>query len=152
MLITHIRQNFAASFYPRRSEWIAAFTLFGTGWMLSANPDLMATAKTQAYNLLQMIAPQPVWSVVLMVFAFARLLVLLVNGAWRRSPYMRAAMAFLSCFLWTQIVLSFAQTFGFAFILAVGFLGMDMLNIMCAMGDARSIDHAHARRNAGDDQ
>ncbi|KQS90289.1 hypothetical protein [Rhizobium sp. Leaf386] len=152
MIVTHIRQNFSASFYPRRSEWVAAFTLFAMGWMLSANPELMANAKTQAYNLLQMIAPQPVWSVCLMLFGMGRLSVLLINGAWRRSPYMRAGMAFLSCFLWTQIVLSFAPTFGFAFILACGFLGMDLLNIMCAMSDARTVDHAHARGNVGEHQ
>ena len=152
MMISHIRQNFAAAFFPRLSEWLASFVLMGTGWMLAANADLMANAKTQAYQLMLLIAPQATWSVVLLFFALCRLVVLLINGAWRRSPYLRAGMAFLSCFFWTQITLSFAPTFGFAFVLACGWLGMDMINIMRAMRDARTIDHAHARGSAGDHQ
>ncbi|RFB95238.1 hypothetical protein B5K11_09830 [Rhizobium leguminosarum bv. trifolii] len=148
MVFAHIRENFAAAFFPRLSEWLAGFVLLGLGWMLSANPELMQSGKTD-YQLMLMIASQPFWSSVLIVFAAGRLAVLLINGAWRRSPHLRALAAFLSCFFWTQITLSFAPNFGFAVVLACGWLGMDMINIMRAMRDARTIDDTYRRGIAG---
>jgi hypothetical protein len=153
LIFAHIRNNFASAFFPRRSEWAAATVLLGLGWMLSVNGDLMHATNTQAYSLMLMIAPQSAWSMVMTVFACGRLLILLINGAWRRSPHARGASAFLSCFFWTQIVLSFAPTFGFAFIMASGWLVTDMLNIMYAFRDARTVDHSFAvRGNAGEHQ
>ncbi|WP_283196626.1 hypothetical protein [Rhizobium sp. BT04] len=148
MVFAHIRDNFAAAFFPRLSEWLAGFVLLGLGWMLSANPDLMQAGKLD-YQLMLIIASQSFWSTVLIIFAGCRLSVLLINGAWRRSPHLRALAAFLSCFFWTQITLSFAPTFGFAFILACGWLGMDMINIMRAMRDARTIDDTYRRGIVG---
>ena len=86
MMLAYIRDNFAAAFFPRLSEWAAAAGVFLIGLVLAANPDLMATTKTQAYQLMLMIATQRSWAMMLMVFGGARLVVLLINGAWRRSP------------------------------------------------------------------
>jgi hypothetical protein len=85
----------------------------------------------------------------MIVFGLVRLMILLINGAWRRSPHGRAVTAFLCCFFWTQIVLSFAPTFGFAFVMACGWLGADVINVMRAMRDARTVDEAYARGRAG---
>lgn len=153
LIFAHIRDNFADAFFPRRSEWAAATVLLGLGWMLSVNAGLMHATNTRAYSLMLMIAPQSVWSMVMTVFACGRLMILLINGTWRRSPHARGASAFLSCFFWTPIVLSFAPTFGFAFIMASGWLVTDMLNIMYAFRDARTVDHSYAMRGkAGEHQ
>ena len=146
LVLAHISQNFAKAFFPRRSEWAAAAVLLALGWMLSVHADLMADADSDGYKMMLMIAPQSVWSTVLIMFASARLLVLLINGTWRRSPHARGITAFLSCFFWTQIALSFAPTFGFAFILACGWLGTEMSNILYAFRDARTIDHTFAEQ------
>lgn len=143
------RRHLADAFFPRRSEWGAAGALFALGWMLSANPELMASGKSNAYDLLLSIASQHTWSKIMIVFGGLRLLILLINGWWRRSPHLRALSAFLSCFFWTQIVLSFASTFGFAFILACGWLAMDFVTIIGAMRDARTVDDAHAQGMIG---
>ena len=145
MILTHIRSSFREAFLPRLPEWHAAGMIFALGWMLSANPDRMATGGGGGYSIMLAIADQPTWSVVLMLFGAIRLLVLLINGAWRRSPWARAAMAFVCCFFWTQIVLSFATTFGFAFILSAGWLVADLVNVFRAMQDARTVDDAYAR-------
>lgn len=153
MFVAHIRQNFAAAFFPRRSEWVAASVLLALGCMLSVNETLMHSAKVPAYGLLLQIAEQTVWSAVLILFAIGRLLVLLINGAWRRSPHARGATAFLSCFFWTTITLSFLSTMDFAFIGFAGWLATDMLNILYAFRDARTVDHSFAvRGNAGEHQ
>lgn len=145
MLITHIRQNFAAAFFPRLSEWSCASCLLALGFMLSKNPDLMSTSKTQAYQLMQLIATQATWAAVMKVFALIRLTILVVNGAWRRSPHLRSVSAFLTCFFWTQITLSFLPTFGFAFIFALWILLQDFANSVRAARDARIVDHAYAK-------
>ncbi|MBO9100011.1 MULTISPECIES: hypothetical protein [unclassified Rhizobium] len=149
MMLAHIRDNFAAAFFPRLSEWAAAAGVFLIGLVLAANPDLMATTKTQAYQLMLMIATQRSWAMMLMVFGGARLVVLLINGAWRRSPHLRAAMAFFSCFPYSLIFLSFQPTFGISMVLASIPLGMDMINVLRAAGDARTIDTKMNAQRAG---
>lgn len=149
MIISHIRDNFAAAFFPRWAEWMAAGVLFGIGGMLTINADLMSSAAAagngKGYILLLTIAPQSVWALTITIFGIARILILLVNGAWRRSPVARSVMAFLSCFFWTQIVLSFQPTFGFAFVMAAGWLVGDVVNVMRAARDARTVNDGLAR-------
>lgn len=149
MIIAHIRDNFAAAFFPRLAEWVAAGVLLALGLMLSFNADLMAKAMAAGegggYAFLLTIAGQGVWATTLTVFGTARMLILLINGAWRKSPVARAVTAFLSCFFWTQIVLSFQPTFGFAFVMACGWLLTDIVNIMRAARDARTVNDVLAR-------
>ena len=150
MIIAHLRTSFVEAFFPRLSEWTASAVIAALGWMLMANPDLMASGTGRGYVLMLTIAEQPTWAKALVIFGTARLIVLLINGAWRRSPLARAISAFLACFLWTQIATSFAPTFGFAFTMAAGLLGMEVVNTFRAMRDARIVDDAYARRQPPD--
>jgi hypothetical protein len=149
MVIAHIRHNFSAAFFPRWAEWSASFVLLGIGMMLSVHTDLMVSSVAngygKGYEFLLAVAGQSVWATMLTVFGSTRLAVLLINGAWRRSPVARAVFAFLSCFFWTQLVLSFQSTFGFAFVMACGWLLTDIVNIMRAARDARTVDDVLAR-------
>lgn len=145
LIFAHIRDNFANAFFPRLSEWAAAGCLLGVGLMLSANGDLMTSTKTQAYQLMLMIADQSTWASILKIFASLRLIILLINGAWRRSPHLRAISAFLTCYFWTQITLSFLPTFGFAFVFAAAFLCLDFVNSIRAARDARIVDNAYSK-------
>ncbi|MGX9145957.1 hypothetical protein ACWTU9_20340 [Mesorhizobium sp. 128a] len=151
--MAHFKTSFAEAFFPRWAEWAASGVLLSLGWMLWFHEMLMATAIAggygQGYLLLLEITDQATWSMVLIFFGAVRLCILLINGAWRRSPWGRAGAAFVSCFFWTQIVLSFAPTFGFAFIMACGWLVTDMINVMRAMRDARIVDEAYARGKQG---
>ncbi|MER9937397.1 hypothetical protein [Mesorhizobium sp. M0088] len=149
MIIAHIKDNFAAAFFPRWAEWAAASVLLSIGLMLSINTDLMVSSVAngygRGYQLLLAIAGQSVWATALTVFGSTRLAILLINGAWRRSPVARAVTAFISCFFWTQLVLSFQPTFGFAFVMACGWLLTDIVNIMRAARDARTVNDVLAR-------
>lgn len=149
MILAHIRTTFADAFFPRLSEWIAAFVLTALGWMLLVNDDLMASTTARGYALMLAIASQHTWAVMMILFGLSRLTVLAINGAWRRSPLARGFAAFLACFFWTQITLSFAPTFGFAFIMACGFLGMDLINTFRSMRDARTVADTFALKEAG---
>lgn len=149
MIIAHIRSSFVEAFFPRWAEWSASLVLLGLGWMLSANEDLMAKAVAagsgRGYTLMLAIAGQGTWAFALTLFGFVRILILLINGAWKRSPVARAAMAFASCFFWTQIALSFQPVFGFAWIMACGWLLTDIVNVMRAARDARTVNDGLAR-------
>jgi hypothetical protein len=149
MVFAHIRDNFAAAFFPRLSEWACAFAIFGVGTVLHANADLMANARTDAYLLMLAIADQASWAKGLIGFGLFRLIVLLINGAWRRSPHLRSVMAILSCFPLWAIAWSFLPSFGIAMVFAWVFLGMDVINAVRAAGDAKTVDHAHARGKDG---
>lgn len=148
-LISHIRQNFVAAFLPRQSEWGSAVLTFVGGYLLDYNADLMTGSPTHAFDLMLAVADQPTWAFILKVFGSVRLVILLVNGAWRRSPYLRALMSLLAVLLWTQLALSFSATLGFAFLFACGWIGMDLISVMRAMGDARTVDDAYRGMNRG---
>ena len=144
VILAHIRDNFANAFFPRWSEWWAAGLLMGLGYVLTANPDLMVTSKSNAYQLMLMITSQAKWAAIMKMFALIRLAILLVNGAWRRSPHARATGAFLTCFFWMQITLSVAPTAGMLFGFSLGVLILDFVNFIRAMRDARVVDYAYA--------
>jgi len=146
MNLVHVRYSFAEAFFPRLSEWSAACMLLALSWMLFVNDALMATGTGRGYALMLSIADQATWAGVMLVFGMARVVVLFINGAWRRSPWARAIMAVLTCFFWAQIALSFLPVFGFSFMFASGFLVMDLINIVRAMRDARIVDDEYARR------
>lgn len=149
MIIAHIRSSFAEAFFPRVSEWTPAVIITGLGWVLLVNEALMRTGTGKGYALMLSIAEQRTWAISLIVFGLCRITILFINGAWRRSPIARALAAALSMFFWTQIMLSFAPVFGFAFVAYAGFLGMDLVNIFRAMRDARIVDDAFAAREQG---
>ena len=149
LILAHIRSNFAAAFFPRMSEWACAAAIFGIGLVLHFNVDLMVNATTSTYSLMLSIATQQTWSRALLVFGICRLVVLLINGAWRRSPHLRSIMAILSCFPLYTIAMSVLPVFGMLMVFAWIFLGMDVINAVRAAGDAKTVDHAHARGNDG---
>ncbi len=144
MILAHIRSNFAAAFFPRISEWVPAAVMILLGYLLSASPDLMTAEPVKpGYALLLLIGPQSFWVGVFYAFGVGRSIILLINGAWRRSPWARAACAALSMFLFGQIMASFSTVAGYAFALAAGFTAMDFINIFRAMRDARTVDDAY---------
>jgi hypothetical protein len=155
LVIQHVRDNFAAAFFPRRSEWVAASLLLALGVTMSNNAEMVSFVKP-LHGMMPMVALQWMWSW-LVVFAVARLSVLLINGAWRRSPHARGITAFVSCFFWAQLTLYFALSpnslFSSFFILPGAWLVTDMLNILYAFRDARTVDHSYAvRRRTGERQ
>lgn len=140
MFLAHIRTNLSRSFLPRVPEWIAAGTTVLLGFLLSKNPELMASTTSKGYKIMLSIADQATWAWVFYLVGLARVIVLIINGAWRRSPLIRAGAAFMTCFLWSQAMLSFYPTQGFAYAFSWGFLVMEITNAYRAMRDLREVD------------
>lgn len=139
MIFAHIRTRFADAFFPRMMEWQAASVMSWGGFMLFTNDDLMATSP-KGYSLMLEWASQPTWAWFASVLGISRLVVLVINGAWRRSPHARAVTAFLACGMWFPLSMSFSTTAGWGFVLATGMLCGDALNIIRTARDARTVD------------
>ena len=85
----------------RFTEWLGAAPLFGIGYVLYAQPDALYT--TPSFAKLAQWAEAGVWSNVLMLYAFARLLALFVNGTFkgfRHSPLIRFVVSCLAAWFW----------------------------------------------------
>jgi hypothetical protein len=143
-VFAEMRDHFAAAFFPRRSEWAGAALLILSGLILFWNPTLMASSRSNAFDLMEAIFRQETWAKLLFSFGLIRFTVLLINGAWRRSPHLRAITALLSCFIWMQVALSLSASFGLAFAAYAVFLGLEFSNIIVASRDARTVDDKFA--------
>lgn len=139
VILAHIRTSFAGNLYPRRTEWYCAFAIILIGLVLTYNDGIMG-ADQRAYGVMLAFGSQNSWSKFLMIFGAARLIVLIVNGAWQKSPHMRSAMAIVSCLPFWTIARSFSDEFGVPMVLGWVFLIMDVLNAMSAASDAKEVD------------
>lgn len=149
MILAHIRTRFADAFFPRLLEWQAAFVMAAGGVLMIMNADLMQDSRV-GYDLMLRWATQATWGQFALTLGGLRLAVLLVNGAWRRSPHARAMAAFLSCAVWFPLYTSLSAAAGWGMVLAGGMLIGDLLNVVRTMRDARIVDETYRRgANAG---
>lgn len=129
------------SFDVRLSEWGLALVMLLVGSILLGPDELFSRP---SFDLLARVASEDVWGWGTLAIGASRLVVLLINGAWRRSPHMRALTAFASVFVWTQFSLSLMASAQFTTGLAVYpvFVLMDIYIVFRAAIEARMSDEA----------
>lgn len=128
------------SFPTRVMEWLLAGIMVSWGvgaWNLPA--DSWASPH---YSGLSRIADNHTWGAVCATIGILRLAALLRNGGWRPSPHLRAASAFLACFMWLQLTLGFfaADITSMAIAVYPWLLLADIYNVFRASSDARESD------------
>jgi hypothetical protein len=147
MMIVKLTKTFPI----RVTEWLLAGIMFSWSivcWNLDQNEWA-----SSLYSGLSRLGEQNTWAFFAFLVGALRLTALTINGAWRPSPHLRAAGAFLACFIWLQISLGLmaarVRTSGVA--VFPWLLLADIYNVFRASHDARlSDDRAHqARRRAG---
>lgn len=145
MILAHLRSSLRETFPARASEWALATILLNWSTILYLNPTLFATVPS--FSIISEIAPQPVWLALCGLAGGARLVILLINGAWRRSPHARAVGAFVSCFFWFEISvgLFLAGTWGTGLAVYPVLLLLDSFNVLRAGGEAGLSDDKHKR-------
>ncbi|WP_143061937.1 hypothetical protein [Faunimonas pinastri] len=123
----------------RVAEWALGTILFNFGWILLLPAQ---TFDGPSYAGMARVAPEGVWGLACLIVGAARLVALFINGTRRRTPHVRAIMAFLSCFFWLQISLCFLQAGTVPTGLAVYpvLLALDIFNLFRASSDARLSD------------
>jgi len=143
---------FRDTFPGRASEWALGLMLFNWSVVLTANPDLFA--ERPACDAFAAIMEQSAWALLCLTVGGTRLIVLAINGAWRRSPHLRALCAFASCFFWFQITVGLAQSdsLGTGMAIYPVLILLDAFNAIRTMGEAGLSDAIHKRvaRNGTD--
>jgi hypothetical protein len=136
----HLSQSLKKTFPVRASEWALALMLLNWSIVLSASPELFET--NEAYLPLLALMTQNTWALLCFIAGGGRLIVLLINGSWRRTPHLRAFGAFASCFFWVQISIGFAQAdiWGTGMAIYPVLLLLDMYNVIRAITDAAIVD------------
>lgn len=86
-----------------------------------------------------------VWSFLFGTMSVLRLIVLYINGNLRRSPHLRSAFSFLTCFAWFQITLAFLAADSVTTGLGVYpvLLGLDFYNAYRTAVEARITDEGY---------
>ena len=149
-MFAHIAASFRKTFPGRQTEWLLTSVLIGWAAMLIINPDMFRTTAT--YANFGEIMSQSMWAMACLYVGVARLAVLIINGAWRRSPHLRAGLAFLTCLFWYQITVGMLQSGTLSTGLAVypAFFLFDAINVIRSMGDAAVTDHHYEKQAAAD--
>lgn len=101
IVLAHSWQSLRDTFPGRRLEWAAATMLTLLGIVFFLNEDMFAGSN--AWQHMAEFWPQYVWAWGCAAVGSARLITLVVNGAFSRSPHARAVLAFISCFGWYQL-------------------------------------------------
>lgn len=152
MMIVKLTKTFPI----RVTEWLLAGIMLS--WSIACWNLAPGDWANPLYAGLSRLAAQNTWAFFAFWIGVIRLAALTINGAWRPSPHLRAAGAFLACFMWLQISLGMFT----AEIRAVGvaiypwLLLADIYNVFRASHDARQSDdraravHARGVREGAD--
>lgn len=148
MILAHMR-SFRTTFPARKSEWALSISLLLWAVILTQDPNVFA--RGGVYEQMSEVMPQETWALLLYIVAGARLVTLVINGFWRRSPHIRGLGAFIACLFWFEISISFWDASGWSTGLAmypIAFF-LDCFNAFSAMGEAGVSDkiHKQAARN-----
>lgn len=150
VIMTHIANSFKETFPTRASEWALGTMLLIWSALMVIEPALLSNSRLRGMLL---IFDQDTWAMIALIVGGGRLLILGVNGAWRRTPHLRSGAAFISCFFWFQLTISILQldqiVTGLAFFPVLFFL--DMYNVFRAARDAGYSDRIHGGARHGTD-
>jgi hypothetical protein len=141
---THLSVRFA--------EWGLSYILLKFGLALLGEGDTFATSTR--YEAMRAMASEDTWGWCITLLALMRFLALTINGSFngfsRLSPYVRAACATLSCFVWFLITLGL-YTSGNRGDTGWGtYSGLLMIDFMVAYfvaGDAGKYERARRQQN-----
>ena len=101
MILVHSWESLQTTFPTRALEWFLTFALFNLGVIFWLTPDLFAS--NVGWAGMANLADQSTWCAVCLIVGVARILALVINGLWWRSPLVRCVGAFISCFVWWQL-------------------------------------------------
>jgi hypothetical protein len=143
MIWLHIKGNVRETFWQRSSEWACAFMVLLWGWRLGYLPGLFDG--NAAFVRFSQVASQDVWAWGAIICGSARILILAINGAWRRSYHARGIAAFLCCGFWLQVAVSFYLSGSASTSLAIYpvLVVLETLHVLRAAVEARAADNLH---------
>lgn len=143
VILAHITSSIKDTFPTRASEWALGSILLIWSFLMMIEPNLLGSSRLRSMLL---IFDQDTWALVALIVGGGRLLILGVNGAWSRTPHLRAGAAFISCFFWSQLTFSIIQLDQIVTELAIFpvLFMLDMYNVFRASRDAGYSDRIHS--------
>lgn len=146
MMIVKLTKTFPV----RVMEWLLAGIMLS--WSIVCWQLTPVEWQSPVYVGMARLADANTWAFFAFWIGLLRLACLTINGAWRPSPHLRAAGAFLACFMWLQITLgAMAADLRITAIAIYPWLLLaDIYNVFRASHDARlSDERAREARVAG---
>lgn len=105
MIVVHSFRSLQETFEARASEWMLTGATLSLAAVFFLNNDMFY--KPTFEGLRSILNCQMCWAWILLVVGSVRLAVLIVNGAYWRTPHMRAFTAFLCAGLWFLFCVGF---------------------------------------------
>lgn len=109
MVIVHNMsiQSLRETFEARASEWMLTGAIISLAIVFFANEEMFTREAFQ--GLRDISGNRLMWATAFAVIGFIRLTVLIINGAYWRTPHFRAATAFLCTVIWFALCAGFAR-------------------------------------------
>lgn len=132
--------RFKKTFRERMPEWIQATGMLLWGLLCLGNPGLFESR--EFYFPLMLIMPQLAWGAIATLTGIARLVFLVINGAWRPSAHIRAIGCAFGTMLWGSLLVSALSLEWVSTAVAVYLMLTitDILSLWFAAGDAKLAD------------
>lgn len=143
MMWAYAFSSLRETFPTRAPEWALAMILSLLTVIMISRPNFLADVPS--FSLIVQIADQYTWIFLCMFAGGGRLVVLAINGMWRRTPHLRAAAAFIASQFWFLTTAGALQADGLPAGLAIYpvlFL-LDAYNAVRCLGDAGLSDRLH---------
>lgn len=139
--IKSLQQTFAA----RAGEWALAIITFNIGFVFLYNETLFVDNPTR-WSELTAWASQSTWGYIAMGLGTLRLIVLIINGSYWRTPHLRTFFAFLSCFFWWWLVSGLLGNLSVAAAVMPVLLGFDAYNVLRVGREIGVAEYLHRLR------
>lgn len=143
MLIVHAWESLNETFEARASEWCLGAATCTLALVSFLNVDLF---KSPGFDRLADVAAQQTWAWIFLVFGGARITVLLINGAYWRTPLFRALLAFFTAGLWFQLTWGVAANWSFGIALMPWLFVLDTYNALRAGREAGVAQFLHKQK------
>ncbi|MEF2073466.1 hypothetical protein [Consotaella aegiceratis] len=112
------------SICDRLTDWLLTGFTLAWGITLAGEGDTFALS---SFAVIKTWAPEMAWAVACLIVGFARLALLIINGAWRKSPHLRIAAALGTIPLWTLLSIGYH--------LAHSGVPGDLIYALCALAE-----------------
>ena len=130
MLVVRLHKTFR----ERATEWVQSAMVTMWGMILLLSPG---TFTHPFYQPLAGMLSEPVWGWLSFIVGVASLVVLFINGAWRRTPAFRMVFSFVRVVIWAGLLMG-ALTIGWqspAIATYAGLLGHELICLYFASRD-----------------
>lgn len=141
--------RFKETFRDRAIEWALATGLLAWGALCITAPGLFYNS--EFFFPLLRIMEQAWWGFAAVTLGAARLISLVINGAWRPTAHLRAIGCVFGSMLWGTL---FTATLGLGWLtpttaIYATVLGLDLLALWFAAGDAKLADIQARKKKTG---